>query len=596
MMRRGPRTMKSLPIVLLLAGIAAGFFAGRMTSSTGEQGGGSPDSLLHSSGSGMLRGTDAMRKKEGESAGKEGEDPDGELADGEDSPRIAALKAAFDEKRGRRRNFHIQSAIYALNLEEIGSVWEMIEDRMESEPASHEWSAAFFARWAELDRKDAIAGAESFDGWRKSSALRTIALTWAESDPDRALAWAAEREDRNERSYIYNGVLGAIAATDKERAFDLAVEAIDNKLIDGGNWWGVGFFSEWAREDPARAAMKARELPSERLSDESLRRVMEVWARESPQDAMKWLDQSEDKSLRNRMASSIVEGWVKEEPLAAMEWALKDALDRTEPGLLRTSVRHFAQKDWEGAKKWVEDIEDESMRDEARLSIADRFNWEDPKKAAEYLVQFSDNPRFLSQLQNTTWTWSRADPGGAFDWAIENLHESNRRGEFLERIIGTWGEVAPDKAVNHLGEINEQRSREDAYQNVANNWANRDMEAARSWAEELEDGPEKDHALAGVVSQMAEKDPFGASEWLQTFPEGESRDRAVGSFVGRILQKDPESAWDWSQSITDPRRRAQSMENTARRLLYLDRETYEPMIRSSDSLSENAKWRLLDAD
>ena len=590
--------MKPMPIILLIAGIAIGFLAGRgSTPTTGDGHGraerdrGSNDDPIRSLGNDAgIQNTGGSNPEDEEGA------MNGDAREGEDSPGIAALKSAFDGKRGKRRLFNIQSALYNLSLEEIQESWPLIDERIESDPESWEWASAYFSRWAELDKDEAIEKAKTLESWRGMRALNAIAQTWADTDPAGALNWAATNEDRTKRSYIYNGVLSTIAQSDKSRAFDLAVKAIDDKIIDGASWWGVGFFSEWAREDPAVAAAKALELPNDRIASESLEQVIEVWGKKSPEDAMKWLDAQGDKALRNRMLREIVDGWADDDPEAALAFAAKVASEESERGPLRTALGELVEKDLDAAKAWVDSLEDESLQEEARLTLMDRYMWQDPQKAANYLLEFSDDPRFMSKLQETAWNWARADPNGAFDWAMENLPAGDQRGQFLERIVRSWGEIAPDKAVGQLDQITEPKRREDAYKALAQSWADNDLESARTWAETIPDGPERDHAIAGVVAEYAQKNPFAASEWLQEFPAGDSRDRAVSSFVGQILEKDPQGAWDWSQSITDPRRRAMTMENTARRLLQFDRETYEPMIRASESLSEDAKWRMLDAN
>ncbi|MEM0895741.1 MAG: hypothetical protein AAGJ79_02565, partial [Verrucomicrobiota bacterium] len=236
--------MKPLPIILLVAGLAVGFLIGKgistgpsEPSSTAREHGGSD----HGSST-ILRASDAMENKAKEDA-KDGQDE--KLVPGAFSTkRLKTLLSAFEGKPGPRRTFEIQSAIYDLSLEEIVNVWPEIEEKLDSDSEAWNWSSAFFTRWAELDRDGAMETTEELDGWRSFSAKASIAMSWAESDPNAALGWAADREKLDERNYIYNAILEGIARTDKERAFNLAVAAIEEKTIDGSGWWGVKFFDE----------------------------------------------------------------------------------------------------------------------------------------------------------------------------------------------------------------------------------------------------------------------------------------------------------------------------------------------------------------
>lgn len=577
----------AIPLLCVLCA-GAGFLVGK--SGRGNSGtAGLTESVSESGGAAAVPGVVASGS--GEKEGEAGV----EVAGGK-SRRSERFGKLLESRSGRHRAFELTEVFYAMSAEELAAAWPDFEARLDNDPDGWKLLDVFFAAWAAKDVEGAVAGSASLDAWKKSEALGAIAGVIAETDVEAAVEFSRRLEKPDEKTATFNAVLTTVARGSNEAAFALLLRGIDEKLMTGGMWWGASFLTLWANEDPQAAVTHAMKVPDAALRNGGLRSILESWGKSDPEAALRWVDGQEDAMIRGDVLASLVEGWSTRDPEKATAYALSKAQGTEGNDILARAVGKWAEKDLEGARLWVEKIEDPTRRDDARLALIGQLSWRDPKTAAELILEFKDSPRIYSNLEDTTWRWALSDPQGAFDWAMSNIEEADRRGQFLSNLIGGWAENDPKAAAEHLTSIVDPRSRNGAFTGMGYRWAAKDLDGALSWVDSLGDGAEYERALAGVATAYAGKDPLKASEWLQQVPPGAGRDLAVAGFVAQIADKDPAGAWEWGASITEPSRRSQALEAVARTMLQQDRENATTRIRDSQFLSDEIKWRLLDAN
>jgi serine protease inhibitor len=175
---------------------------------------------------------------------------------------------------------------------------------------------------------------------------------------------------------------------------------------------------------------------------------------------------------------------------------------------------------------------------------------------------------------------------------VRALPDGSMKNEAASQIIGNIARYDPAAAVKQFSWLPSAAQPQAASQ-LVNQWAESDIAAAAKWADILPDGQSRNLAYATLSQKWAAQDPVAASQWLSSLPTGDSRDIAVSLFTASAAKVDPQSALQWAESITNPVTRARDIESTVGIWLQKDRSAAESYISSTQSLSAEAKQRLL---
>jgi hypothetical protein len=365
-------------------------------------------------------------------------------------------------------------------------------------------SMSAFQVLARQDIEQALAYLEQIENRQQRLAFTGIvAKTFAEEDPDRALAWARENDDGLHRQ-VYMQVLMTIARTQPERAFSEA-----NSLSN----------SQERRQAFGMVAM--------------------TLAREDPEQALSLLDRIERKSERDLAAMSIVSSWVQSAPDAAMSWVLRQDGPLRE-NMLSRAARWLPDHDLEAAIRLLPRMDDETaalLRRQIAGSLAAQRSLEDARR---FISQFEGSKEYPQLLHAAISGLSQRDVRGAVQLA-GTLPAGDERDALYSRLMGPYADEDPRQAALLLDSIANAGHRMAATSQLVAGWARADPEAAARWIRKLPQGQGRDSAVATLASSWQELTPT-RRRMIEDVADPEVRKQTVMNVVFRKARSNPDEA------------------------------------------------------
>ncbi len=244
----------------------------------------------------------------------------------------------------------------------------------------------------------------------------TITKEWARQDPQIALDWAHTLADQQQAG-AYSGVLGTIAATDPQKAANLALtlepgEARDHILGE--------IAQSWARHSPEDALAWTCKLdPDQKKHATAV--ALKSWSETHPFEAAQYLDQQDTSNHLELVASQ----WSRRDPAKAVDWVASKAPSPERNSALGKTLWNWTTQNPTAASAWVQSQPNGPAKDQAIAGLATAAVEFDPHTALEWAQKIS-NPSFRDELIRRTFTtWTYRDPETAHKWGKENNVKSN---------------------------------------------------------------------------------------------------------------------------------------------------------------------------
>lgn len=269
---------------------------------------------------------------------------------------------------------------------------------------------------------------------------------WAESDPWRALQYAANELPGEHRLAASEGILSAWAARDPE-----AVLGWQSK---GGGMAGVpmreslmaGLFKSLASRDLAKAFRYLDNVQSHNERAQALRGVLEtVHTPAGRERVLAAADSLKDQELRTQARRAVVENWARQNPDVAASWVEKAEPAWERPRLMDSLGLTWMQSDPAAAAAWW--IAREPGPD-TLVKIINVWSQEDPNAAGDWLRAQPAGPQSDAARMTFARQVADLDPASALTWAATVSDESMRRST-SEHILHNWRARDPQAAAQY---------------------------------------------------------------------------------------------------------------------------------------------------
>jgi hypothetical protein len=218
-------------------------------------------------------------------------------------------------------------------------------------------------------------------GQERQQFLQTVAGAYGAAQPDDALAWA--RSLQPPQPGVLSAVLGGIAQTDVDRAFELAL----NETSPGERQRAVQMIvmrgASAGSENVARMAERVLALSDSSIRQSALQMLTSYWANNAPREAIEWLLVNSERVGPNAFRNVAQQLGQQEPAVAALYTARIPQEART--AWIAQVAQGYARVDAQGALSWIAQFRGETGYAAGVAAIAQTSARYDPQTAARLL-------------------------------------------------------------------------------------------------------------------------------------------------------------------------------------------------------------------
>jgi len=425
---------------------------------------------------------------------------------------------------------------------------------------------------------------------------------WAELDPQAALEWSRNYNDRQDKNNFMEQVLKDWSAQNPADAL-AALRALPAGLqaaqLEGyvsqynpARTLYSDVYSAWASTDPTAAAADALNLPPNSTKDQSLVAVARAWADQDPAAALAWSNTLPAGSAKNSAVDAAIQAMSKQDPQTAAAAAsnLPDTQDRD--GLMATIASNWADQDPVAALTWADQSLTGASQNNAINMAFITFCSTDPAGAANYYLSQVSNPNMVHNTDAfmVAFNWAGQDSQGAINWAMAlpagttgtSDPTTDLRNEILRVGLIDLSDNDPVAAASYLQQnLASDPNFSQLSSQLVLHWSKSDPQAALTWAQSLPPSDAQSQSVSTAVTQLATIDPQTAlndalqltgdtqnktigsvfASWagqqpnqavaaLATLPAGEGLDSATASVAQSWLNTDPAAASQWIDTLS----------------------------------------------
>jgi hypothetical protein len=343
----------------------------------------------------------------------------------------------------------------------------------------------FFHAWAQLDPKNALAGAFQLKDitFRKLAAITVVNSVSPSSTPE-LIAMLIEHPDKDLLSECKNSFLDPLISSwsslDPEAASKFMDELGDTKTSLNSrarnniayNWGTLDPDAalEWVKKqqdkdylDPSylydevirgwcfKDLGAASAYVAQHLDDPAAERaaasVAEAMFTKDPDSATAWVSNMPSGRPKSEAQSTIAQTWVEKDSSAATKW-FATLPENEQTDLAGTIVMHWADSNWSEASRWIETLSGD-VRDYA---LSNAMNRENVTEAESLTLALSIRDEELrhTRLENVIQHWSFSDPESAEAWVKNSPLSNEDRDRLLSIILETRNAAAPEATAERV--------------------------------------------------------------------------------------------------------------------------------------------------
>ena len=238
--------------------------------------------------------------------------------------------------------------------------------------------------------------------------------SWIARDPEAALAFVRQLPPGNERSQSLLMLLDTLGRTNPDRALALAAELVGTR--DERSFYS-SLFDRLARENISAAIPRLAAAPAGEAHDNALRALTDAWVRLDPAAARAWAETLPLSADRSLALEIIFLDLAPRDPLHAIELAQKSlagpALDRVVLSALQT----LTKTDPRGASELVSLLPPGELQTQAAMDVARAFGIQNPMAAVAWVKTLPAGNTQILALNNVLARWYVSDSGAAANFA-----------------------------------------------------------------------------------------------------------------------------------------------------------------------------------
>lgn len=285
--------------------------------------------------------------------------------------------------------------------------------------------------------------------------------------------------------------------------------------------------SAWAKVDPMAALTYARENTGNRFATDT---ILTTWASLDPYAAIRWADTNHTGDEANPHMVGVIRGIASTDPDLATRLLTEMPRSRERGAALDAMLPHMLGMGNDAARKWIEGLGDDSLRNGAMLRVAERFAQSDPVGTVAWLME---NPGEATQrrMDDVYRVWMRDNPQAA-ESSFAVLPPGENRSNALRGLVSAVSSSDPAAGISlmdrHAADLNDNVVRYFAWHSF-----NTDPAAAASQISRIQDARQQDQMYRRILERWLRDDLEAASMWIRSNPLPE----AVQQHAANIQQQ-----------------------------------------------------------
>jgi copper(I)-binding protein len=283
--------------------------------------------------------------------------------------------------------------------------------------------------WAGKDAPAAATAALKIGGHNAREALETVLRTWAEERLNEAIAWVNQMPEGAEKQTALLSLALTAARTEPETAVALASDLPSSPERDEMILHAA---SQWAASDPASASAWAREIQESSLRDQLLTTIATVLGDSDPIAAATLaIETLPPGKAQDDAVVGIVQRWAQNDPNAAAAWVRAFPEGAVRSAAVENIVKLWADKDARPAGEWLNSLPPSAFRNNGVRAYSEQIAPSSPREAAVWAGTITDPQMRIAQLENIAKIWMQSDSVAATAW----LSQMPFSQEFRSRIF-----------------------------------------------------------------------------------------------------------------------------------------------------------------
>ncbi|MDE0193202.1 MAG: hypothetical protein OXQ90_17755 [Gammaproteobacteria bacterium] len=415
------------------------------------------------------------------------------------------------------------------------------------------WLEAIFRTWAQVDPDAAIARAAKLDSSAKTAAARTLLQLGLPLDELRSMAERLDAALDHDQYRQIERIIGVVPPTPSMR---LLAAARASKL---GRRDDESHADAWYRATAVEDGL-VRQILAERIALD--------WASDNPVDAMAaakaWTNNDlfvamgsygfSTELIRHRIRSHIVWKWADDEPLEAFAWLMAQETPdiRSHVGAVMSRLTQHAPEE---AIARLGDVP-ASQRPSAAYAVLGVLAAQDIDQAMGFFASLD-----ISWKVNRTHVLRRAlvanrSAKQALDWAVSV--DQRIRADEVAAVIRDVHRKDHTEALRLLGSLDEPSLRIAAADEVVRAEARRDAQETLAWARNFEPEAGRSNLIVKVFDTWAARDPAAACRELFDMRAGPVRDQAAATMMPDVVSRNAPLAERLFDAIESPDQQARA--------------------------------------
>ncbi|MBI5688644.1 MAG: hypothetical protein HZC55_00995 [Verrucomicrobia bacterium] len=368
---------------------------------------------------------------------------------------------------------------------------------------------------------------------------------WFRSEPEAVLAYVRALPRGSEQTEAWLLVLGWLGRSDPDRALAVAAEVETRGLSP----FYAALFAQLAAQDSAGAVARLSRVPAGPERAQAIRATMDAWARRDPSAALAWARALSNDSESGVAVETGLVALAAADPdravAQAREWLGGPAFER----VVGQAFQVLLTADASRAAALVASLPAGETRTLATVQAARALAIQDPARAVAWISALPAGDDTKAALPALIEAWGRRDPAAAAA-QLATLPDHPGRAAAGDRLAQVWGATEPAAAIAWAGRLPDATARDSALVAIASAWAQREPRAAATWAAGLEaDAEVRNRALAGAVDYWLLQDRAGVQEFVAGLPAA-TQTVAAAAIAPGLAQRDPPAALTWAQSLS----------------------------------------------